>query len=97
MIKLFTRLFSKPAVQEDQEATLDHVDAPAPDKGKRAAKRQARALAKAAEKHGKPWKCGPRHQAREVFVKQDLVITAVVKDQEPAPPANVKPMKRSVK
>ena len=97
MIKLFTRLFGKPAVQEDREATLDHVDAPAPDKGKRAARRQARALEKAAAKYGKPWKCGPGHQAREVFVKQELTISVEVKGQEPAPPANVKSIKKGMK
>lgn len=96
MIKnLFTKFFVSP-VTEDQKATLDHVEAPAPDNSKRAAKRHARALEKAAAKYGKPWKCGPSNQAREVFIKQELTITAVIKGQEPAPPANVKPIKRSV-
>lgn len=94
MIKnLFTSLFASP-VTADQKATLDHIDVKAPS-SKRATKRHSKALERAAARYGKPWKCGPESQPREVFIKQDLTITPVVKGQEPETPANVKPIKRS--
>ncbi len=95
MIRLFTSFFGKPPVQQDVEATLDHVEPP--DAGKAAYKRRSKALARAAAKYGKPWKCGPAHQSREVLIKLEGAIVAAVKGQEPAPPANVRPLKRVAK
>lgn len=100
MIQLFSKLFnSRPAVEQDQEATLDHVEVPDPCKAaeRRAARKQAKALERAAAKYGKPWKCGPASQAREVFVKQERAIAVEVKGQDPAPPANVKQLKRGAR
>lgn len=82
------RLFFPEMATDDAAATLDHVKV----KRKRRKKDwRDEAVKRAADKHGKPFECGPAGVAREVLIGSEQTRTVVVKDAG----ATVTPIKRA--